>query len=49
MKTQKYTLLLRVKGKRNRYVVEVTVKPKMAEVIKARLKERHRIEVISQR
>lgn len=46
MKTQKYTLLLRVKGKRNRYVVEVTVKPKMAEAIKARLKERHRIEIV---
>lgn len=49
MKTQKYTLLLRVKGKRNRYVIEVTIKPKMAEAVKARLKERHRIEVISQR
>lgn len=46
MKTQKYTLLLRVKGKRNRYVVEVTIKPKMAEAIKARLKERHRIETV---
>lgn len=46
MKTQKYTLLLRVKGKRNRYVVEVTIKPKMAEAIKARLKERHRIEIV---
>lgn len=46
MKNQKYTLLLRVKGKRNRYVVEVTIKPKMAEAIKARLKERHRIEIV---
>lgn len=47
MKNQKHTLLLRVKGKR--ITVQVTVKPKMAEAIKARLKERHRIEVISQR
>lgn len=41
------TLTMKVKGKR--YTVQVTVKRKQSEAIKRRLKERHRIEVISQR
>jgi hypothetical protein len=41
------TLTVKVKGKR--YTVQVTVKRKYSEAIKRRLKERHRIEVLSQR
>ena len=41
------TITVKVKGKR--YTVEVTVKRKQGEAIKRRLKERHRIEVLSQR
>ena len=41
------TLTVKVKGKR--ITVQVTVKRKHSEAIKKRLKERHRIEVISQR
>lgn len=41
------TLTVKVKGKH--YTVQVTVKQKHSEAIKRRLKERHRIEVISQR
>jgi hypothetical protein len=41
------TLTVKVKGKR--YTVQVTVKRKQSEAIKKRLKEKHRIEVISQR
>ncbi len=39
------TLTVKVKGKR--YTVQVTVKRKTSEAIKRRLKEKHRIEVIS--
>ena len=38
------TITVRMKGKR--ITVQVTVKRKMAEAIKRRLKERHRIEVL---
>lgn len=41
------TLTVKVKGKH--YTVQVTVKRKQSEAVKRRLKERHRIEVISQR
>lgn len=41
------TLTVKVKGKR--FTVQVTVKRKQSEAIKRRLKERHRIEVVSQR
>lgn len=41
------TMTVKVKGKR--YTVQVTVKKKQSEALKKRLKEKHRIEVISQR
>jgi hypothetical protein len=41
------TLTVKVKGKK--YTVQVTVKKKQSEALKKRLKEKHRIEVISQR
>jgi len=41
------TLTVKVKGKR--YTVQVTVKRKHSEALKKRLKEKHRIEVLSQR
>jgi hypothetical protein len=41
------TLTAKVKGKR--YTVQVTVKRKHSEALKKRLKEKHRIEVLSQR
>jgi len=41
------TVTVKLKGKR--YTVEVTVKRKHSEAIKRRLKEKHRIEVLSQR
>jgi hypothetical protein len=41
------TLTVKVKGKR--YTVQVTVKRKISEAVKRRLKEKHRIEVLSQR
>ena len=41
------TLTVKVKGKK--YTVQVTIKRKFSEAIKKRLKERHRIEVLSQR
>lgn len=41
------TITVKLKGKR--YTVQVTVKRKHSEAIKKRLKEKHRIEVISQR
>lgn len=45
---EKYTVLtVKVKGKL--YTVQVTVKRKQSEAVKRRLKEKHRIEVISQR
>lgn len=49
---QKYTfrtvvIFVKVRGKR--YTVEIMVKRKFSEAIKKRLKERHRIEVLSQR
>jgi hypothetical protein len=42
-------LMLTVKVKGKHYTVQVTIKRKHSEAIKRRLKERHRIEVISQR
>jgi hypothetical protein len=48
MKMEKHlTITVKVKGKR--YTVEVTIKRKQSEAIKRRLKEKHRIEVLSQR
>lgn len=41
------TLTVKIKGKH--YTVQVTVKRKQSEALKKRLKEKHRIEVISQR
>lgn len=41
------TLTVKIKGKR--HTVQVTVKRKQSEAVKRRLKEKHRIEVISQR
>jgi hypothetical protein len=41
------TLTVKVKGKH--YTVQVTIKKKQSEALKKRLKEKHRIEVISQR
>lgn len=41
------TLTVKVKGKH--YTVKVTVKHKQSEAIKKRLKEKYRIEVLSQR
>lgn len=41
------TLTLKVKGKR--HTVQVTVKRKQSEAVKKHLKEKYRIEVISQR
>ncbi len=41
------TLTVKVKGKH--CTVQVTVKKKQSEALKRRLKEKHRIEVISQR
>ena len=41
------TLTVKVKGKH--YTVQVTIKRKQSEALKKRLKEKHRIEVISQR
>ena len=41
------TITVRMKGKR--ITVQVTIKRKNSEAIKRRLKERHRIEVLSQR
>lgn len=41
------TITVRMRGKR--YTVQVTVKRKNSEAIKRRLKEKYRIEVISQR
>jgi hypothetical protein len=41
------TITVKLKGKH--YTVQVTIKRKQSEAIKKRLKERHRIEVISQR
>lgn len=40
-------IFVKVKGKK--YTVEIMVKRKLSEAIKRRLKERHRIEVLSQR
>jgi hypothetical protein len=40
-------IFVKVRGKR--YTVEIMVKRKFSEAIKKRLKERHRIEVLSQR
>ena len=42
-------LMLTVKVKGKHYTVQVTVKKKQSEALKKRLKEKHRIEVISQR
>ena len=42
-----FILTVKVKGKH--YIVQVTIKRKNSEAIKKRLKEKHRIEVISQR
>ena len=41
------TLTVKVKGKH--YTVQITVKRKQSEAIKKRLKEKHHIEVVSQR
>ena len=45
MKKQTETFTVNIKGR----IVEITVKAKMAPAIKARLKERHRIEIVLQR
>ena len=41
------TLTVKIKGKH--YTVQVTIKRKNSEAIKKRLKEKYRIEVLSQR
>ena len=45
MKKRLETFKVKINGR----IVEITIKAKMAPAIKARLKEKHRIEVLAQR
>lgn len=45
MKKRIETFTVKIKGR----IVQITVKAKMAPAIKARLKEKHRIEIVLQR